>query len=231
MGLQRPHTPPTNVTFKLSDGTIGANRESLTSFLPVFERMFDAEFKEKKSSIISLPTDKHNTFKQLFDIIYKGECEMDSLDDIDPLMEVVERYDFNKPPFLHMCDETILSQMDSSNYLTLLPKYVSVMSEEGHKKAADKVMSYTNNDFVIKFDQTKDLPEVILLILLERNDIKSHEIAIFGFLINWYDYQTENLGKSLQKVPQLFNCVRYPLIIPQLLSLVVAKCNLVDGEA
>ena len=41
--------------------------------------------------------------------------------------------------------------------LHLVPKYVSVMSEEGHKKAADKVMSYTNNDFVTKFDQTKNL--------------------------------------------------------------------------
>ena len=56
--------------------------------------------------------------------------------------------------------------MDSSNHLTLLPKYVSVMSEEGHKKAADKVMSYTNNNFVNKFDQTKDLPEEVMLPLL-----------------------------------------------------------------
>ena len=41
-----------------------------------------------------------------------------------------------------MCDEAILPRLDSSNYLILLPKYVRVMSEEGHKKAADKVMSY-----------------------------------------------------------------------------------------
>ena len=67
-----------------------------------------------------------------------------------------------------MCDEAILSQMDSSNYLTLLLKYVSVMSEESHKKAANKVMGYTNNDFVTKFnvsldDQTKNLREEVIL--------------------------------------------------------------------
>ena len=231
MGLQRPHTPPANIMLQLSDGTISANRESLASFSPVFERMFNGEFKEKKSSLIPLPTDKHKTIKQLFDIIYKGGCEIDSLDDIDTLMEVVDRYDFNKAPFLQMFDEAILSQMDSSNYLMLLPKYVSVMSEEGHKKAADKVISFTNNDFVTKFDQTKDLPEEILLILLEKNDIRSHEVDIFRFLIEWQNHQTENLGKDLQKLPQLFNCVRYSLIIPQFLSSVVAKCNLVDGEA
>ena len=79
-------------------------------------------------------------------------------------MEIVNSYQINEVPFIHKFDEAILSQMGPSNYLTLLPKYVSVMSEEVHKKAADKVMSYTNNDFV--FDQTKDLPEEVMLPLL-----------------------------------------------------------------
>jgi len=73
---------------------------------------------------------------------------MDSLDDIDPLMEVVERYDFNKPPFLHMCDEAILSQLDSSNYHTLLPKYVSVMSE--HMQIINTYIAYIANLICIK---------------------------------------------------------------------------------
>jgi len=77
-------------------------------------------------------------------------------------------YQINKVPLQYMCDEAILSQMDSSNYLTLLLKYVSVMSEESHKKAANKVMGYTNNDFVTKFnvsldDQTKNLREEVIL--------------------------------------------------------------------
>lgn len=155
---------------------------------------------------------------------------MDILDDTIPLMEVVDRYQINKTPFLHMCSEAILSQLDSSNYLTLLPKYVSVMSEESHKKAADKVMSYTNNDFVTKFDETKDLPEEVLLCLLKRNDITSHEADIFSFLVKWHDYQTNELDIFLHLTPQLFKCVRYSLIIPQLLSSVVAACDLVDAK-
>ena len=212
---------------QLSDGTISANRESLASFSPVFERMFNGEFKEKKSSIIPLPTDKLNTFKQLFGIIYKGGCEVESLDDIDPLMEVVERYDFNKVPFLQMCGQAILSQINSSNYLTLLPKYVSVMSEESHKEAAEKIVQYTNYDFT-KYDGTKCLPENVLLFLLKRSDLTSHEVDIFRFLVQWYDYQTNKLEISLELVPQLFECVRYPLIIPQILSSEVAKCGLVS---
>ncbi|XP_065892814.1 kelch repeat and BTB domain-containing protein 8-like [Dysidea avara] len=231
MGFQRPHTPSTNVPFKFSDGTtIGANRESLAERSEVFEKMFNSEFKEKTSSVIPLPADNLKTIKQLLDIIYKGGCEMDGLDDIIPLMEVVDRYQFNKAPFLHMCGEAILSQLDFSNYFTLLPKYVNVMSEESHKKAADKVMSYTNNDFVTKFDETKDLPEEIMLLLLDRNDIKSHEIDIFSFLVKWHEHQTRKPDRSLQKGPQLFQCVRYPLIIPQLLSTVLTNCDLVDRQ-
>ena len=220
------HQPPTNVTFQLSDGTIDANKESLASFSPVFEKMFNSKFKEKMSSVIPLPADNLKTIKQLLDIIYKEGCEMDGLDDIIPLMEVVDRYQFNKAPFLHMCGEAVLSQLDSSDYLTLLPKYVSVMSEESHKKAADKIMVYTNNDFT-KYD-TKCLPENILLLLLSRNDLASHEIDIFRFLVSWYNYQTKELDNSLQLVDEFFQLVTYPLIIPQLLSSEVARCDLVN---
>ena len=145
-------------------------------------------------------------------------------------MEVAERYQISKVPFLHMCGKAILSQSDSSNYLTLLPKYVSVMSEESHKNAADKVMSYINNDFVSKFDETKDLPGEVLLLLLNRNDLASHEIDVFNFLGKWYDYQKDNTQNVFQLALKLFQCVRYSVIIPQLLSSVVARCPQVDKD-
>jgi len=69
---------------------------------------------------------------------------------------------------MYVCSRIIQSQLDFSKYLTSLPKYVSVKSEEGHKKAADKVMRYTNIDFVTKFDQSKNLPEEVMLPLLNN---------------------------------------------------------------
>jgi len=166
--------------------------------------------------------------KQLIDFIYKGSCNLDNPDSILPLIATFDFYQINTAPFLHMCGEVILSQLDSSNYLTLLPKYVSVMSEESHKKAADKVMSYTNNDFVTKFYQTKDLPEEVLHALLQRGDINCHEVDIFDFLAKWHDYQTQQLGRSLKLTQQLFQSIRYQVMIPQLLSSKVADCAHAD---
>ena len=46
-------------------------------------------------------------------------------------------------------------------------------------------MSYTDNDFITKFDETKDLPEEVVLCLLKRNEITCHDIDIFSFLVKW----------------------------------------------
>jgi len=219
-----------DITLKLKDGVIHTHKGLLTSVSPVFDAMFYGNFKEANEMEVDLPTDTHKTIQQVINIIYKGSCELDSFDDSIALKEVFERYQINKAPFLHMCGEAILSQLDSFNYLTLLPKYVSVMSEESHKKAADKVMSYTNNDFVTKFDETKDLPGEVLLYLLKRYDVACHEIEIFTFLVKWYDYQTKKSADIFQLAFQLFKYVRYSLIIPQVLSSVVAKCPLVDTK-
>jgi len=219
---------PTDVTLKLSDGNINTHKMMLAAASIVFKEKLYEE--ESNSNEVDLPNESYKTIKQLIDGICKGSCELDSLDDAIPLMKVVDCYKINKAPFLQMFGEAILSQLDSSNYFTLLPKYVSVMSEESHKKAANEVMSYTNNDFVTKFDETKDLPEKVLLCLLKRNEIICHDIDIFSFLVKWCNYQTRELGICLQLTPELFKCVRYSLIIPQLLSSMVAPCDLVDAR-
>ena len=223
-------SPPTDVTLKLSDGSIDAHKMILAAVSPVFERMFYGNFKEGQSKDVDLPKDSYKTMRLLIDTIYKGSCEVDNLDDTIPLMEVMDRYQINKVPLKHMCGEPVLSQLDSSNYLTLLPKYVSVMSEESHKKAADKVMSFTNNDFVTKFDETKDLPEEVMLPLLKSYGITQPEINVFEFLVKWHNYQTKDLGMSLQLTTQLFQCVRYFLILPQLLSSKVIANSLADRQ-
>ena len=202
----------------------------LAAVSPVFERMFYGDFKEGKSMTIDLPKDTSKAFKLLIDFVYCGTCELKNLDDIFPLLEVFDRYQINKVPFYHSCSDFILANLDSSNYLVLLPKFASVMSEESLRKVANKVMFYTNNDFIAKFDSTKDLPEEVLLQLLQM-DITNHEVDIFGFLVKWHDYQTKDLGRTLQFTHQLFCFVRYSLIIPQILSSrVVARCDLVNNQ-
>ena len=91
-------------------------------------------------------------------------------------------------------------------------------------------MSYTNNDFVTKFDQTKDLPEEVMLPLMKCFGITCYDIEIFEFLVKWHTYQTNDLKMSLHLTPQLFQCIRYSLIIPQLLSSKVATCDLSDKQ-
>ena len=223
-------SPPTDVTLKLSDGSIDAHRMILAAVSPVFEKMFYGDFKEGKSSIADLPADNCKVFKLLIDFIYNGSCKMECMDDILPLLEVMDRYQLNKGAFYHMCGKVVLANVDSSNYLTLLPKFVSVLNEESMRKAADKVMCYTNSNFIDKFDKTKDLPEEVLLLLLQRNDITNPEIDIFDFLIKWHEYQTKELQKTLKLVSQLFQSIRYFLIIPHLLLTKVVTCPFIDKQ-
>ena len=221
---------PTDVTLKLHDGSIDAHRMILAAVSPIFERMFYGDFKEGKSVTVDLPKDSSKMMKLLIDFVYCGNCELNNLDDILPLLEVFGRYQINKIPFYHSCSEFILENLDSSNYLVLLPKFAGVMSEEGIRKAANKVMHYTNNDFIAKFDSTRDLPEQVLLQLLQM-DITNHEADVFDFLVKWHDYQTKDLGRTLKLTHQLFCYVRYSLIIPQILSSrVVARCDLVNNQ-
>ena len=208
---------PTDVTLKLPDGNIDAHKMILAAVSPVFEKMFYGDFKEGKSVNADLPADSYNIFKLLIDFIYNGNCELECMDDILPIMEVMDRYQMKKDALCHTCSKVVLAKLDSSNYLTLLPKFVDVLNEEGINRAADKVMCYTDCSFIDKFDQTKNLPEEILLPLLQRNDISNPEIDIFNFLTKWHDYQTKELTKSLRLVPQLFQCIRYFLINPHLL--------------
>ena len=223
-------SPPTDVTLKFPDGSIDAHRMILAAVSPVFERMFYGDFKEGKSVAVDLPKDTSKTMKLLIDFVYCGKCELKNLDDILPLLEVFDRYQINKVPFYHSCSEVILANLDASNYLVLLPKFASMMSEEGIRKAANKVMHYTNSDFIAKFDSTKDLPEEVLLQLLQM-DITNHEVDVFDFLVKWHDYQTKGLSRTLKLSRQLFCYVRYSLIIPQILSSrVVARCDLVNNQ-
>ena len=229
MQISPSFSVPTDITFKLSDGKIDAHKMILAAVSPVFEKMFYGDFKEGKSSEISLPSDNYKVMKILIDCVYNGKCEMSSLDDIIPLLEVVDRYQINKVPFQHMIGETVLAKLNSSNYLTLLPKFADVMSEEANRKAAEKVIRYT------KYDFTKDcnshlLPEEILLPLLLMFNLSCYDLEIFDFLVRWYNYQANTLGRSMQLTSKLFRCVRYSLIIPQMLISKVAGCDIVDKQ-
>ena len=93
--------------------------------------------------------------KLLLDIVFEESCEMESLDDIIPLMEVVERYQINKAPIQQMCDEAILTQMNAKNYFILLPKFASFMCDENIEKAADKVMKFVDNNFIAHHKHAK----------------------------------------------------------------------------
>ena len=210
-------------------GSIVAHRSILAAVSPVFEKMFYGSLKEGKSMTVDLPKDNYKSMGLLIDFVYRGRCEL-NLDEIFPILEAFDQYQINKVPFCHMCSDVILAQMESTNYLTLLEKFAKVMSEEGIKKAANKVMAYTNIDFISKFDTTKDLPEEMLLQLLQM-DITNHEVDIFNFLVKWHDYQTKDLGRSLQLTQKLFQNIRYSLIIPQILtSKVLPRSDLVNKQ-
>ena len=136
-------------------GSIDAHRSILAAVSPVFEKMFYGNFKEGKSTTVDLPKDSYNIMGLLIDFVYHGSCEVKNLDDIFPILEAFDRYQINKIPFYHMCSDVILAQMESTNYITLLQKFAKVMSEEGIRKAANKVMCYTNRDFITNFDTTR----------------------------------------------------------------------------
>ena len=220
---------PSDVTLKLSDGRIKAQKMMLACVSPVFEKMFYGNFKEAKSKVADLPSDSHKIMKLLLDIVFEESCEMESLDDIIPLMEVVERYQINKAPVQQMCDEAILTQMNAKNYFILLPKFVDLMHKDNIGKAADKVMKLTDNNFIAHHAHTKNLPEEVLLCLLHHDDLLNHDAEIFEFLVYWHNHQTQ-LEIPLQQTSQLFACVRYTRIVPQILSSRVARCDLVDKQ-
>ena len=220
---------PMDITLQLSDGNIKANKMMLGIVSPVFKKMLYGSFKEASSSEVDLPKDNYKIMKLLFDIVFEGSSELECLDDIIPLMEVVDRYEFKKVPVQRMCDEAILAELDPSNYVNILQKFVGVMSEASVKEATNKVMCYCNNDFVSKFDEIKDLPEEVLLLLLQRNDIDNPEIELFNFLVKWQDYQTEECN-TLDLIPQLFQSIRYFLISPRLLLSKVIGFSYVDKQ-
>ena len=95
-------TPSTDVTFKFSDGrSIKAHGMILAAVSPVFDRMFYGDFKEGKSKEVDLPAESYNSTKLLIDFIHTRTCEIESLDDIVPLMELFDRYQINKAPIQH----------------------------------------------------------------------------------------------------------------------------------
>ena len=222
---------PYDVTLKLSDGgIIKAHKMILAAVSPVFNGMFYGNFKEGKLDEVNLQEDNGKIMKLLIDFVYNGDCKLENLDDVLPLMKVVDYYQINKVPFHLKCGKVILAELDSSNYLNLLPKFVRVMSEESIQKAADKVMCYCKCDFISNFDETKNLPEEVLLHLLQRNDIHFPEIEIYNYLVKWHDYQTKELDHELKLLPQLFKHIRYSLVNPELLLGKVANCSHVNKQ-
>ena len=201
MGFMQNTSPrrnlPTDVTLKLSDGTIEAQKMMLAYISPVFEKMFYENLKETNLKEVDLPNDSHKIMKLLLDIVFEESCEMESLDDIIPLMEVVERYQINKIPVQQMCDGAILTQMNAENYFILLPKFAHVMHEDDIQHAANQVMTFTDKKVITNYDHAKRIPEEVLLPLLQHKHFYLHDLEIFEFLIRWYKYQTECLGKSL----------------------------------
>ena len=222
---------PTDVTLKLSDGNIDAHKIILAGVSPVFERMFYGDFKEGKSSEIALPSDSYKVIKLLIDFVYNGKCEVSRLDDLLPLLEVLDRYQMNKIPFQHLISEAVLAKLCSSNYLTLLPQFASVMSDEGNRKAAGEVIKYIKGNIIgIIQDDIVSLPEEVLLPLLQTCCLQCYDLDVFNFLVKWHNYQTKTLNKSLKLTAQIFRCIRYSLIIPQILTSTVARCDLVDKQ-
>ena len=78
------------MTLKLHDGSIDVHRMILAAASPVFKRMFYGDFKEGKSVTVNLPKDSSRMMKLLIDFVYCGNCELNNLDDILPLLEVFD---------------------------------------------------------------------------------------------------------------------------------------------
>ena len=222
---------PKDITLKLSDGDIKANRSMLGVVSPVFGKMLYGNFKEASSNEVDLPEDNYRIMKLLFDIIFEGGSEIESLNDIIPLMEVVDRYQIKKGPVQQICDTAILNELNPLNCVNLLQKFTAVMDKTSVEEAGETLMCYFHTDFVSEFEKAKDLPEEVLLCMLQRNDVYNPEIDLFNFLVKWHDYQTKELNKTLNLVPQLFQSIRYFLISPQLLLTKVIDCSYIDKQA
>ena len=223
-------TPSADVKFQFSDGrSIDAHGKILAAVSPVFERMFYGDFKEAKSKQVDLPAERYKSMKLLVDFIHTSSCESESLDDVVSLLELFEEYDINKIAILNIFSEAVLSQLNASNYSTLVPKYASLMSEEGHQKIAKKIISFTNNNFISNFDEVKDIREEVMLHMLQSDGLVAYEADILDFLIKWYNYQKEQKC-PLQLTVQLFQSIRYSLIIPPLLLEKIASCECVDKK-
>ena len=113
---------------------------TLAAASAVFNRMFCGNFKEFKLDELNLQEENSNMMKLFIDFVYNRDCKLENLDDVLPLMKVVDYYQSNKVPFLLKCGKVILAKLDSANYLNLLPKFACAMNEESIQKAADKVM-------------------------------------------------------------------------------------------
>ena len=108
---------------------------------PIFEKMLRVygNFKESSLSEVNLPEDNCKNMKMLIDFVYTGGCQVKSVDNIFPLAELIECYQINKLPLYHLCSKTILSQMDSSNYLTLLlSQFACVMDKKALREQLTK---------------------------------------------------------------------------------------------
>ena len=219
---------PTDVTLKLSDGSIAANKMLLALVSPVFKAMFYGDFKEANSTVVDIPDKKLRIMQMLLDAVFKGSCEMDSLDDIVPLIEVADYYQIEKKPLQQMCDEAILTrfEMNSTIDTQLLSKCAKVMSEQSIKKVVEMVMNFTKS----KFTQLSDLPEQVLHHLLQRNDIDCEEVEIFNYLYDHHIIGQRNQTKLSQITASHFALVRFSLIPPQYLLTEVIKCEVVDKE-
>jgi len=225
-GSSALHDLPSDVTLKLSDGSITAHKMLLAAVSPVFKAMFYENFKEANAREVHLPTDTVKIMQMLLNAVFKGSCEMDSVYDIIPLMEGVKRYQIEKKPLQQMCDEAIVTQIERDNHLDInvLSKCADVMSEKSIRKVADMIMNCAKSNFT-----QLHLPWQVLQLLLQRNDIACLEIEIFRYLVKWHTQECHQSRPS-QTTPDLFACIRYSLIPLQYLFAEVAKCDLVDKQ-
>ena len=219
-GSSALHDLPTDVTIKLSDGEIKAHKLLLAAVSPVFKAMLYGDFKEAGSSEIKSDFDL-KTMQMLLDAVFKGSCEMDSLDDIVPLIEAADYYQIEKKPLQQMCDEAILSQFETRNWIdvTLLSRCAKVMGERSIQRVVEMIMNSTKHNFTT----LHNLPEQILYQLLQRNDLNCEEVEIFKYLWN-QPFST----RPSPTTPGLFALVRYSLIPPQYLFTQVSRLEFVD---
>ena len=74
MGFMQNTSPlcrlPSDVTLKLPDGSIKAQKMMLAFISPVFERMFYGDFKEARSNVVELPSDSYKIMKLLLEIVF-----------------------------------------------------------------------------------------------------------------------------------------------------------------